>query len=47
VKLEIIALKRQTNHFALRSTLYLQALKACYSEIRKTTHELEILPMAA
>lgn len=47
VKLETIALKRQTNHFALRSTIYLQALKACYSEIRKTTHELEILPMAA
>ena len=34
-KLELLSLKEQTNHFALKSRLYIKALRAAFDELQR------------
>jgi hypothetical protein len=47
VKLESISVGYKMNHFAMKTRIYLMALKTCYSELQKLKDETEVLPFAA
>ncbi|PCJ16813.1 MAG: IS701 family transposase [Candidatus Cloacimonadota bacterium] len=46
VKLEIISVKSKTNHFAMKSKIYLEAIKACYAKIQKINQNLDLLKLS-
>ena len=45
-KLEILKLKENTNHFALKSRLYLKAIKAAFAELQRLKHYQPMLTEA-
>ena len=42
-KLEVLSIKEQTNHFALKTRLYLKAVQAAFDELQRIkSHQLKL-----